>query len=585
MSLLNHFRQWCATLAILTTGALTVHAQWEGKLIIDYDTQTRDFTDLSFLLGTDIFYSAGFLGGNTIVANIESGHIWFGHEAFLRPPDATSEFVQFNNPNALNELDYHATMVGHVLAGSGYVAGSDPPEFFFVGLGMAPYASVWSGSIATEFSTDSLGSFQISTASTITAYKAFFEGIAGEQPDVINSSWGGSDPNASTAETLAIDGLARNNPNVAFVVSAGNSGAATVSGPGTSFNGITVGSVGGTNLRDISDFSSRGAADFFNPATGTTTTGVRAAVDIVAPGENLVLAAYLGDSGSLGASTDPAIVAIVSDPSPADLYFTSVSGTSFSAPIVAGGVALLKDVAKSPAYSGTLGTEALDTRVIKSVLMAGAEATVGWNNGQTVDGMGVTKTTQALDFAAGAGAIDLTNAASIYVSGTTNVTGSSGGNIAATGWDFAALGAGATNNYLFSNPFDQPVELTVSLNWFAGRTFTVDSTDATDPGEGTDLWFADLNLQVWRYVDGAKEDLVAESATIYNNSEFLRLTLADPGQYGLSIFFNEWVYNLESETTSETYSVAWRTEAVPEPSSATLLVFGISLLIRRRRRR
>jgi hypothetical protein len=569
-------------LAIFFASICPIFPQASSHLLLDYDSETGDFTYLNNSLGTDIFYAAGYLGKNTIVANVEAGLIWYDHDAFNRPPDATSTFFAFDNPEILNdEIDYHATMVGHVLAGSGYVADSDPAQFYYVGIGMAPYASIWSASVATEFSGTNLGAFEITDASTIAAYEAFFNGISGERPDVINSSWGGSDPAGTETTTIAIDGLARQNSAVAFVVSAGNSGTATVGGPGSGYNNITVGSVGGANLLAPSDFSSRGLADFYNPDTLETLTGVRVAVDLAAPGENLVLAAYLGDSGSLGASTDPEIAGIVQEPSPGDLYFTSVDGTSFSAPIVSGGIALLKDVAKSPTYAAEMGTESLDTRVIKSVLMASARETIGWNNGQTVNGSGVTVTTQALDLATGAGALDLENAATTYVGGTTDVAGSLGGNILASGWDFGAVGLGLSNDYLFDNPFADEVELTASLNWFVGRSFD-NETDV-----GANLSFADLNLQVWQYIDGMPSQLIAESITTYNNTEYLRITLTTPGLYGLSVVFEQMIYDLSPESvTSETYGLAWQAKTVPEPSTLLLVIcFGFALVIRSSRQR
>lgn len=564
------------SLAFLLASTGPIFPQGSSHLLLDYDSQTGDFTYLNNALGTDVFYAAGYLGKNTIVANVEAGLIWYDHDAFNRPPDATSTFFAFDNPAALNQTDYHATMVGHVMAGSGYVVDSNPAQFYYVGIGMAPYASIWSASVATAFSETNLGEFEITEASTVTPYKAFFNGINNERPDVINSSWGGPDPAGTDPTTLAIDGLARQNATVAFVVSAGNSGTATVGGPGSGYNNITVGSVGGPNLLHPSEFSSRGLADFYNPATGITLTGVRVAVDLAAPGENLVLAAFLGDSGSLGASTDPELMGIVQEPSPGDLYFTSVDGTSFSAPIVSGGIALLKDVAKSPTYTPEMGTEALDTRVIKSVLMASARKTIGWDNGQSINSNGVSTTTQALDVATGAGALDLEKAVTTYVGGTTDVAGVLGGEILATGWDFGEVGLGLSNDYLFDNPFATEVELTVSLNWFAGRSFE-DENDL-----GANLSFSDLNLQVWQYIDGMPPELVAESISTYNNTEYLRITLMTPGLYGLSVVFEQLIYDLNTVgVTSENYGLAWQAQTVPEPSTFLLVLFvGSFLMIR-----
>ena len=564
-------------LAWSAMAALCADGQAESHLLLDYDSETGDFTYINDALGTGRFYSNGFLGQNTIVANVEGGHIWFDHQALNRPPDATSTFFTFETPGALNQVDYHATMVGHVLSGSGYVSNSNPAQFYYVGIGMVPYASVWSGSIATEFSPSALGSFDITPASTLTTYKAFFNGIGNQQPDVINSSWGRADPAGTLEETVAIDGLARQNPTVTFVVSAGNDGPGQVAGPGSGYNSITVGSIGGAGLLDPSGFSSRGAADFYNPVTGVSIPGVRTAVDVAAPGETLVLAAYLGASGSLAASSDPQIEGILQDPPAEDLYFKSMDGTSFSAPIVAGGVALLKDVAKSFAYSVDLGEAALDSRVVKSVLMASSRETNGWNNGQTRGATGAIVTTQSLDYATGAGSLDMENAAAVFVAGTTDVTGTSGGMLLGKGWDFGTLARGSRTEYFFLNPFEQPVELTVSLNWFVGRAFD-NGTDI-----GTDLSFADLNLEIWKYLDGAPSVLVAESVSLYNNTEFLRVTIDEVGIFGLAVDFQNWVYQSAALEMPESYGMAWQATAIPEPSH--LVFFGMGLLVWRLSRR
>jgi len=539
-----------------------------------YDFGTQSFDSLSFVnsvLGWNDFFSNGYLGGSTVIANVEGGHIWFDHEAFDRPPDQPDTFRTFNNPAGSNEVDYHATTVGHVLAGTGYVAGSNPASFTYVGLGMAPYAGLWSGATATSFSPNNFGAFEVTTASIIAPYKAFFNGISvsgiQRKADVINSSWGSEDAAATSAGIVALDGLAKQNSTVAFVVAAGNSGTAAVSAPGSAYNNITVGSLGGSSFLNPSDYSSRGAVDFYNPETHITLSGVRAGVDIAAPGELLTLAAYLGSTGSLGATTDPQLVAIRQNPSPTDRYFLNLDGTSYSSPIVAGGIALLKDVANThPFLNLNAYPDAQDTRVVKSVIQAGAKKTVGWNNGQAVDGNGSVVTTQALDYATGAGSLDLSGAKKVYFFGTTDVSGSGGGTILTDGWDFGTVALNASTDYFFTADFAEDIELTISLNWFSNRTFD----NATDIG--SDLSFADLNLELWQVTNGVFVTMVAQSATVYNNTEFLRLELADAGAYGLRVTFSGLVYDLTDSVSQESYGLAWSSQTVPEPGSIFLVL-------------
>lgn len=551
-------------LALISAAAAQDAQTQPESLIYSGNYPTGPFTFVNNVMGWADYFNAGYLGASTVIGNVEAGHIWFGHEVFKREPWATTGFTTFTNTAALNELDFHATMVGHVLAGSGYVAGTFPPQYTYVGLGMAPQAALMSASVATEFSPTSIGSFDTTYESVITPYKAFFTGTGVAKADVINSSWGGYDPAAVSPEPLALDGLSAGNPTVAFVASAGNSDVAPVGSPASNFNNIAVGSLGGSTFLVPSEFSSRGLVDFYNPVTDVLTPGARVAVDIAAPGELMFLAAYLGDSGSLGAANFP----YVQTQPPTDQYFVNMDGTSFSSPIVAGGVALLKDVAKThPWLNLAADTNALDTRVVKSVLMAGALETAGWNNAQTAGSNGVVSTTQALDAVTGAGAFNLSRSTDAYFFGTTDVNGTRGGAIAQSGWDFGTVGLGASNDYFFGSPFRSDVELTVSLNWFAGRSFDA----ATNIG--SDLSFADLNLEVWTVKNGVMTAPVARSLTTYNNAEFLRVDLLGGQEYGLRVTLPGMVYDMTGAVASESYGLSWITSTFNtlywDPNGAT----------------
>lgn len=539
-------------------------------------------TDLTNeVVGALLFYNEGFFGRRSVIANVEGGYVWDGHEVFDRSgldaglgiaPNAVTQFVA--DPSVTPEIDYHATMVGHVLAGTGFIESESGGSFTYVGIGMAPYAELWSGAIATSFSDEDIGSFSVTTESALTPYRAFFRGIEGRKADVVNSSWGGDGPAGNSVIGQTVDALARENATVAFVVSAGNSSESAVSEPGSGYNNITVGSLGGENFLTPSEFSSRLPVDFLNPQTGQIFEGVRAGVDLAAPGENMFLAAYLGRSGSLESLEE-----IVQDISPSDLYFLNQNGTSFSAPIVSGGIALLKDVVHS--YEGTpfeMSENTLDTRVVKSVLMAGARRTEGWDNGQEDEG-GVITTAQSLDYATGAGALDLETTAQIYLlSATEDLAGLGGGEIGASGWDFGSLAEGTSNEHRFANAFDGEVELTISLNWFAGT-----GLDEDDLGEA--LSFADLNLEVWLLTEDVLTTKVAESISVFNNAEFLRIGLNLPGEYALRVTFLGMVYDLDDSANDTEYGLAWQAKAIPEPETYALLAVAAVLLAFHGRRR
>ena len=561
----------------LAMASMAVRGEDEPKsLIYSGFYQNGAFDSLTFVnevVGWNTFFNAGYRGASTVIGNIEAGHVWAGHEVFVRAPGVTNRITNFNSTAAglTNELDFHATMVGHVLAGSGYVS-TNGGAYTYAGLGMAPEAALVSGAIAVDYSNTDVGSFSTTESSTISVYRSFFQGSGVAKPDVINSSWGGVDSAASSAESVAIDALARQNASVALVISAGNGGNAPVGAPASGFNNIAVGAIGGTNFNQPTSFSSRGKVDFYNPVTGITLTGVRSAVDIAAPGENMFLAAYLGNSGGIGAG----LPSIVQNPSPTDRYFLNSDGTSFSAPMVAGGIALLKDAAKIDLFLNHNGnTDAFDTRVIKSVLMASATKTEGWNNGQNA----MNVTTQSLDAVAGAGMMNLDRAIDVYYFGTRELALDGGGQIEVNGWDAASIGIGQSFEYVFSSAFNQAVSLTVALNWFSVRDFN----NLTNTG--SDIAFSNLDLEVWSVDEGGQfVAKIGDSMSTYNNTEMLRFDWLNAGRYGFKVNFENKVFDTTNAVNSEYFGLAWNTTAVPEPGSALMVLYGTLMISLRRRR-
>ena len=159
-------------------------------------------------------------------------------------------------------------------------------------------------------------------------------------------------------------------------------------------------------------------------------------MDITAPGTNLYSAYYGGQTGG----NAPHLPGSPAGPpgGPAS-YSLGRAGTSYAAPIVAGGAALLDDVS----YATALPATSRDARVIKANLLNSADKTVGWTNGQADDGFGVIRTTQSLDWALGAGQVNLDTAFDQYTAGTQDVPGLGGGNVQTIGWDYATIAAGA----------------------------------------------------------------------------------------------------------------------------------------------
>jgi len=548
------------------------------------------------LVGADRFYSVGVWGQTTVTANVEAGLIWSGHEITSTMTDT------YVAPGASGEVDQHATWVGSIIGG--YNPNADQNNYPYYQLGMAPLTQMSSGAIATGWynAPDETGQqttyFDITPKTFYSAYNNYFTkswthsinlggGITAQfsaPTDVINSSWGYGDSAGQADYTKAADGLARANPQTTLVLSAGNSTSPTnssnnVGGPASGFNGISVGAVGNytaTQFNGVAEFSSRGPQDYYDPVHGLV-PGVRAPVDIVAPGTSIVAAYYGGQTGGngLGLSTT------VPDASGGanNYYSLGVAGTSFASPIVAGGVSLLKSLS----YNVGLGDESRDTRVIKAVLMNSATKLPGWDNGQHLDGSGVTVTTQSLDWAQGAGMLNLNKAFDQYIGGTMDVPGTGGGSIARVGWDKGTIaksalpGQTAHNDYTINFTLQGTATLDATLTWFANLSLPV-FTDNADPAQQTlvtdNLGFANLNLEIW---SADFTHLYATSMSQYNSVQELHYTLPSDGDYALRVTYADQMYG---DPVPEDYGLAWNVEdaqMVPEPSAMAL--FGVASVV------
>lgn len=544
-------------------------------------TSIFDGVYINEVIGANVFYNQGYGGQRVVIANIEAGTIWGGHET-LQGRVSQTLFDPSTTGTQLGQADWHATFVGQALAGTGVYTYQD---------GIAPLAQLWSGAIATSWSGAPLeqyvGSFSITDSSFLHPYFAsMVTGVNGVRTDIINSSWGFGDPTGTAAETVAIDAMLRSS-GVIGVFSAGNSGpdGNTVGGPGSGYNGITVGALTNNEARPIydtvADFSSRGWSQAYNPETNVVLNDARATIDLVAPGDNLTMAFYGGMTGGHVAGSDPTA-------GNGSYYIPYMGGTSFSAPIVAGAAALMVDAGKAFGIA-----EMVHPLVVKAALMAGATPTQGWSNGQYLDGS-VIRTSQALDLAAGAGALNLEKTHSIYIGNslllapsiyatdglnTLGVAGMSGaGNLASQGWDLGAIQSSA-NLYTLAGVMAAGSQFSAVLTWYAARGFDVALSSAQDIG------LSNLSLELWCLDQNLGDRLVGRSESPWGTSEHLRFTLAETGQYQLRVVWEGQNYQTASEPNLLTeYGLAWSITPVPEPSVPGLLCLCLIGWMSRRNR-
>lgn len=549
--------------------------------------------NINDFVGADRFYNAGYTGTRTVVGNVEAGHIWNGHESLSH----VNTFVQGNGPfpaGQLGQFDFHATWVGQTIAGR--TGGGAPNANLQEGI--AHGATLWSGAIATtwlpvgnrKFAT----SFNFNSGFAFaTPYQTFMQnGIAGRTADVINSSWGFTNPGGYDEFAGTIDGLTQANRKI-VVISAGNAGPNpnTVGSPGAGFNSIVVGATSADTSNpaysNVASFSSRSPQDYQGP--DGFAAGARARVDILAPGANMTLAFYGGTTGGNADGTDPTAGS-------GAFYSSNQAGTSFAAPVVAGGAALLVDAAYDR-FTANIAN-AIDGNVVKAVLLNSADKLAGWNNGQTVVNDVVT-TTQALDFAQGAGQMNLDKAFDQYLGGVTDVAGTSGGtDLGALGWDWGTVNENQFNDYVFSQQLLGGSNFTATLNWYVHTVFA----GVVQEGQGTpqlptgsllvgDDNFTNLALELYRVTDTG-DILTAISNAAFINTEHFSFAIPETGNYKLRVNWMGERYDLGSNDTTENYGLAWSgtfaaNATAPEPGALSFLILSVpvaGVLYRRRLR-
>jgi hypothetical protein len=381
-----------------------------------------------------------------------------------------------------------------------------------------------------------------------------------------------------------LDALINENPRTLLTLAAGNTlpsgeGPNRVPSPATGYNNLSVAALApnGGAFDVPSVFSNGGPNDYSDPTVpGGVVPVARQVVDIAAPGESFSTAYYGGETGGNG----PGVFGPPNGPAGGpDWYTRNVSGTSFSSPTVAGGAALLYDAAYAQLGSTP---DARDVRVMKAVLMNAADKTTGWDNGQVAhpNGNGGVLTTQGLDNRVGTGRLNLDRAFEQLLWGTTDVAGTGQGNLGVvnrTGWDFGLVAEGTDNDYLIGEVLPTGSKLNATLDWFRDRN-TLGLTNFTDAS------YDNLDLELWEAIGGIATNLIAESKSLYNNSEHFSFNLPKTAEYLLRVHWTSELFDLVADANSEQYGLAWSV-AVPEPGTFVLLALAIPAFLLAHRRR
>jgi T5SS/PEP-CTERM-associated repeat protein len=547
---------------------------------------TTNTVNVATVVGADRFYNAGYTGLHAKVANIEGGTPWRGHETMNWIPAGNIFWAGagLNEGTTPSSIASHATatsmnMIGKAPAGStnptlqrGIAYGIDPNNFF-------------GGNVASTINGNSFEWSEYADFRNVYR-RAIVEGIGpnntvnpANRVDVVNNSWGGDAVTDDGAYNL--ERAARNVDSILFegnqtrgstmVFSAGNSsGANTIGSPATGFNAIVVGALGefatdaaGTATYNVATtFSSRGPIQYRQPTSdtdfsGTSLGNIRARVDIAAPGFQMRLA-------TTGSATS----------------YSNWAGTSFAAPTVAGGIALMADYAWTE-LSPSDAQFAVDGRVIRSVLINSADKTSGWNNDQAWNGT-FWSTSQALDYATGGGRMNLDQTFNQYanLAGNTitqliNPPGTGPHAVLPTGWARETINrpnsaVESSIDFLIGGVLAKNTELNTTLTWFVNGA------------EGTSnpavLGFHNLDLEVWLTdASGQPQTRIAVSTADHNNVEHLSFLVPESGQYLIRVLRptdanGGTYYSFSGDTTDDDFGVAWMTRAGLQATSGTTTI-------------
>lgn len=308
----------------------------------------------------DDMHTLGYKGAGVVVAVLDTG-IDYKHPAFAGA-FLTLEEMQARNPDITV-----ADTINGIFYGRNFfddAAENDPMETTpeMSPNGATDHGTHVAGTIVGRDSGGNTSIRGVAPAARMFAYRvlgpggfgawdvviAGIEQIAYDRPDIVNMSLGGSVNSPVHIGALAVNNIMLANPNITFVLSAGNDGYwghYTVGVPAAATKAITVGSAdllsvgSGSFDKRLSGFSSRGPIGLSHEIKP----------DIIAHGSDVLSAVPPWSPRNEG------------------FGYGIMSGTSMAAPHVAGAVALLIEYSESK-HDGAWASEQLKVRIMNNAI-------------------------------------------------------------------------------------------------------------------------------------------------------------------------------------------------------------------------
>ena len=377
------------------------------------------------------------------------------------------------------------------------------------------------------------------------------------------------------------------------VIPAGNSGPDNIvfSVPADAYNGLTVGATDAT-FNKVAPFSNHGPTD--DDGIG------RAKPDLLAPGVGIVtpFGGWEDNDGRDGSAAvnfrGPGVADVTQFMAPnitpeqdVDKDWVTVSGTSFSGPIVAGAGALLQQW-------GTYQGMDTSNQTMRAVMV---------NSANKVDGvLGMTRTivdrqdqdwlaSEAylsrdvpLDDQMGAGQLDVSRAFEQYDAGE-----QSPGAVENIGWDRQLTSQqGEFFDYVFDQTLSAGDFISATLAWDRQVLFTDNGAlGVYEPGSDffSSLFLDNLDLYLMRSDETDTANAVWSSVSGVDNLEHIFWQIPESGDYKLRVVFTLDAPFFDGVARTPNYALAWWAggAGVPEPASGAVLAVMLGLVGWRRR--